>query len=89
MDKGLKYYDNKRADLIRFIPENAKRILDVGCGTGAMGETIKKARGKEAFRRIKCYVGIPKEFEDKKMIKSKRGKGGISLSKVSDRLYGR
>lgn len=25
-------------------------------------------RGKEAFKRIKCYVGIPKEFEDKKKI---------------------
>jgi len=28
----------------------------------------RKGRGKQAFQRIKCYVGIPKEFEDKKKI---------------------
>lgn len=34
-------------------------------------------RGREAFKRVKCYVGIPKEFEDKKKIvagKEKRSK---------------
>ena len=29
----------------------------------------RRGRGKEAFQRIKCYNGIPKEFEDKKIIK--------------------
>ena len=24
----------------------------------------KKARGREAYKRIKCYVGIPKQFEN-------------------------
>lgn len=28
----------------------------------------RKGRGKEAFRRIKCYVGVPKEFEELKKI---------------------
>lgn len=27
----------------------------------------KKARGKEAFKRIKTYIGIPKEFENVKL----------------------
>ena len=27
----------------------------------------REGRGKEAFQRIKCYNGIPKEFEGKKM----------------------
>ena len=35
----------------------------------------RKGRGKEAFKRIKCYKGIPKEFEDKKMIKAGKEKG--------------
>ncbi|MFH1310963.1 MAG: 50S ribosomal protein L13 [Nanoarchaeota archaeon] len=28
----------------------------------------RKGRGKVAYRRIKCYVGIPKEFQDAKKI---------------------
>jgi len=28
----------------------------------------RQGRGREAWKRIKCYVGIPKEFEGKKTI---------------------
>jgi len=30
-----------------------------------------KARGREAFKRIKCHEGMPKEFENAKMINFK------------------
>jgi hypothetical protein len=33
------------------------------CGPSRWGE------GRDAFARIKCYNGIPKEFEGQKMIK--------------------
>ncbi len=29
----------------------------------------RKGRGKEAYKRIKCYTGIPKEYENKEKIK--------------------
>ncbi|MBN2368366.1 50S ribosomal protein L13 [Candidatus Woesearchaeota archaeon] len=29
---------------------------------------FKKPRGKEAFKRVMCYVGIPEELKDKKAI---------------------
>ena len=32
----------------------------------------REGRGKEILKKIKCYVGTPKEFEDKKKISSKR-----------------
>ena len=32
-------------------------------------------RGKDAFRRIKCFIGVPKEFEDKKKIGAGKEKG--------------
>ena len=35
----------------------------------------RAGRGKEAFRRIKCYIGIPKEFKGKKMILAGKEKG--------------
>jgi large subunit ribosomal protein L13 len=31
----------------------------------------KRARGKEAYARIKCYVGVPAEFKDHKAISIK------------------
>ncbi|MFH1326774.1 MAG: 50S ribosomal protein L13 [archaeon] len=34
----------------------------------------RKGRGKQAFKRIKCYAGIPKEFEEKKKITSGKEK---------------
>jgi large subunit ribosomal protein L13 len=48
----------------------------------------KQARGRQALKRVRCYIGIPEEFKDKKMIKSKRGKSGVSLDKISKMLSG-
>ena len=36
---------------------------------GMIGEH-RSGRGKEAWRRIKCFDGLPEEYKDKKMIKS-------------------
>ena len=35
----------------------------------------RSGRGKDAFRRIKCFIGVPKEFEDKKKIGAGKEKG--------------
>lgn len=35
---------------------------------GMLPTARHSGRGREALRRIKCYVGTPKEFEDKKKI---------------------
>jgi len=35
----------------------------------------RRGRGKEALKRVKCYIGIPKEFEDKKKISAGKEKG--------------
>jgi len=40
-------------------------------------------RGRAAFKRIKCYVGIPKEFEESKKIKVGKEKP-IKFSKVGE-----
>lgn len=29
----------------------------------------KRTRGREAFRRIKCFVGVPEAFKDKEILK--------------------
>jgi 2-polyprenyl-3-methyl-5-hydroxy-6-metoxy-1,4-benzoquinol methylase len=38
------YYDSDRPELVQWIPAAGARILDVGCGAGAMGAALK-ARG--------------------------------------------
>ena len=35
----------------------------------------REGRGKEALKRVKCYKGIPKQFEKEKMIKAGKEKG--------------
>lgn len=39
------YYGSEREDIIAVIPDDARRILDVGCGFGLMGKAIKKING--------------------------------------------
>ena len=42
----------------------------------------RKGRGKVAFKKIKCYVGVPKEFQDvKKIVAGKKKKSKFSLVK--------
>lgn len=55
----------------------------------------KKPRGKEAFKRIKCYVGIPEELKDKEMKTLKSAQMSekvikyVSISDISKYLGGK
>ncbi len=35
------YYENERRDVARLVPGHARRILDVGCGSGKLGALLK------------------------------------------------
>jgi large subunit ribosomal protein L13 len=41
-------------------------------------------RGRVAFKKIKCYVGIPKEFEEMKKVSAGREKTQAKLTKVKE-----
>ena len=41
-EKSKDYYEQARDDIISLIPEHAKRILDIGCGTGTTGAKLKE-----------------------------------------------
>jgi 2-polyprenyl-3-methyl-5-hydroxy-6-metoxy-1,4-benzoquinol methylase len=43
------YYNFDRKELIKYIPEGAKRILDIGCGAGSFGELIKCRKSVEVW----------------------------------------
>src|SRR4051812_15929486 len=40
---GESYYTHTRPEVVRLIPESARQIVDVGCGAGALGASIKRA----------------------------------------------
>ena len=49
LDKPKDYFSLARPEMIKYIPENAKTILDVGCGEGLFGRGIKQKRNVEVW----------------------------------------
>ena len=45
MDKPSNYYQHARREMLPFIPKDAKRFLDVGCGDGRFGTLLKETFG--------------------------------------------
>jgi len=43
------YYNQRRSEMLKYIPQNAKRILDVGCGEGFFGQLIKQKLSAEVW----------------------------------------
>jgi len=43
------YYTSSRLEMLEYIPESAKRILDVGCGAGEFGKALKSRRPVEVW----------------------------------------
>ena len=48
----------------------------------------RTGRGREAFKKIRCYVGVPKEFESRKKISAGKEKGYkfIEVGKIQNSL---
>ena len=41
------YYKSARADILLLVPKEARRVLDVGCGAGQLGQALKEQGVKE------------------------------------------
>ena len=75
-NKPKGYYDNIRTEMLAFLPNDAKIVLDVGCGNGAFAEIIKgkndaevwgielmETHGKEAQEKLdKVFIGKCEDF---------------------------
>ena len=68
-----------------FFPTTTERIMK----RTIKGMLPKSARGEKILKNIKCHASIPKEYEEKKMIKSAGKRQGVRLKKISDRLRGK
>lgn len=43
------YYDNARREMLAFVPQDAYRILDIGCGSGAFARLLQESTRKEIW----------------------------------------
>ena len=48
-NKPQGYYDNVREEMLKYLPETAKKILDIGCGNGAFASIVKQKNDAEVW----------------------------------------
>jgi SAM-dependent methyltransferase len=48
-NKPADYFEWSRPEMLPFVPTNCRRILDVGCGVGAFGASLKQTREVEVW----------------------------------------
>jgi len=48
-NKPAGYYDNVRHEMLKYLPVNAKKIMDVGCGNGAFAAIVKQKNQAEVW----------------------------------------
>ncbi len=77
-NKREDYYNKIRFEMIKYLPSDAKKILEVGCGNGAFAEVIKKKNealvwgiemmeneARDAEKVIdKVFIGVCEDFLD-------------------------
>ncbi|MGD0328612.1 MAG: class I SAM-dependent methyltransferase [Minisyncoccia bacterium] len=49
MERKNGYYKKTRAEMLEFIPRDAKKILDIGCAEGVFSALVKKQREAEVW----------------------------------------
>lgn len=48
-NKPSDYYSNVRTEMLEYLPNDASRIIDIGCGNGAFGKVILENREAEVW----------------------------------------
>lgn len=48
-EKDPQYFEFPRPEILELVPQDAKRVLDVGCGAGALGASIKHRQTSEVW----------------------------------------
>lgn len=48
-EKGANYFESDRQEMLKYVPQNAYTILDVGCGGGSFSQLLKKTRPVEVW----------------------------------------
>jgi 2-polyprenyl-3-methyl-5-hydroxy-6-metoxy-1,4-benzoquinol methylase len=57
------YYENERPEIVPLVPSSAKTILDVGCGKGRLGASLKREVHERKVYGIEYHPSIAREAE--------------------------
>ncbi|MRX70386.1 Ubiquinone/menaquinone biosynthesis C-methylase UbiE [Flavobacterium resistens] len=48
-NKSSQYFSNVRVEMLKYLPKDSSRILEVGCGRGCFGASLKKENNREVW----------------------------------------
>jgi len=48
-NKPQGYYENVRHEMLKYLPKNAKKVIDIGCGNGAFASLVKEKNDAEVW----------------------------------------
>lgn len=60
MPDGESYYTHERPEVVRLVPADVRQVIDVGCGAGALGASIKRALPNAQVRGVEF---VPSQAE--------------------------
>ena len=62
--KREEYFECPRPEMLEYVPSLSRRVLDVGCGTGSFGASLRKRTGCEVWGVESNAPSIPKAEEN-------------------------
>ena len=62
--KAADYYQNPRREVIQHVPFKAQRVLDIGCGAGALGYALKEERGVQEVTGVEVVEDVGAKARD-------------------------
>jgi len=62
--KREEYFECPRREMLEYVPSLCRRVLDVGCGTGSFGASLRKRTGCEVWGVESHARSIPKAEEN-------------------------
>ena len=59
MGDGKGYYGHERLELVERVDQDAAKVLDLGCGEGAMSAAIKRERNAQEIWGVEVVEAAP------------------------------
>lgn len=84
-DKPTIYYDNDREEMLKYVPKNVKKSLEIGCGFGGFSALLKKRYNTECWGiEIEKNAALQAEKKLDKVINEDANK---ALDRIPDNYF--